>query len=221
MMNRKLYQGATFLLLLAGCSADYSSATKNESIIERPASECELYVDDLAKASYSEYAPAGGLDLVVNLRPSAVSSPTNETKVGMLVNYSETNRTVDENGRYRSSQENNKTEIVFGKQVEGSQNYGVVFTLISDTSNGSQMRRKIKGFAFFRDLRLNGSVTERIWLKHLGTSKFLPDMIDSANYNYSHPITKIHNRHNASFVYLWRDSGSPVFANYAHCSKPD
>lgn len=169
---------------------------------------CELYIDSFAEFSVYQYHHAGYSGLLID---AAVRSDFDVLDVGMYLRVDEQvtrsgDVLVDEADR----------EIVFGFTRRHGELYRGIVHLSVDRTDGSEARREVERFALFVDVRDADGTIRRLWLKAEPARDFEPADYARESYCYSER-EPFYDFGAGSISYLWRDSGSPIFAAREAC----
>lgn len=162
------------------------------------ANHCELYVDELMFTRQSVYGQSSEYFLI----RMQTRAQDNVQNIGMFVRF-------QEDGQVRE-------EIILADKPD--YNHGRPLSYLTfytaSKSGGQTFRRTLERFAFFVDVASDSGSVTRLWLKD-GSQDFSADALSRDKYNYSYPVGWGY----GTAEYLWRDSGSPVFAKRVECAR--
>lgn len=206
-----LASAALVLALSVACGTE-ARADDFRPDLNADATHCELVVDDFALVN-SGTRGSYTTERVATLRLRAGDDVRG---AGVFVAYEETlvKRTANPDGTIASeTTTRTRAESSLPARLEG----GLAearFTTNWDAYGMEIGDRRIERFAYWVDLVQDG-VKKRLWLKD-GASDFTPAAYDADRYFYSNSVFL---GGYSSGRYLWRDSGSPLFAARADCAR--
>jgi hypothetical protein len=191
-------------------SSHSAQADQNKDV-----NDCEIYVDDFSVVSAGSYG-SGIENIVANL---VMRSDLNAQVVAVagFFNFSGKYTTFSKapDGTEKSEVVTTLNEQSFqsGERTIDGQNLRVVFP-ISWTNAGFDMAtRSVSNFTYKVTVRDPSDQVTHFWLKNAGRD-FSSDDISKDKYYYSQGV---YLGGYSTARYLWRDSGSPLFANRARC----
>jgi hypothetical protein len=173
------------------------------------AAACDVYVDSFGVVSVWQYYHAGYTALLVDLN---TASGQNVRNAGMSLVMDDR---VTRSSEVLAEEKGREAVFAFGKR-EGSLFRGLI-KLSSDSTDGTEARRTIREFRFFVDVEEANGSTLRLWMKPGASASFTAADYAGSAYNYSTSQPYSSPDGTASITYLWRDSGSPIFAARQTC----
>jgi hypothetical protein len=198
-----------------GCAAqtsDEAGVTESADLALRNvnADGCEVYVDDFLTRTTSIYG-SNSDELVANLRVGA-----NVVGAGGYFFYHEDSKVFGPRNAagirpVASTLSVNRGEFVKAERANDGR-YAVAFRTKWNEFDNAEGKRVVRNFAYFIDVQSGGETTRK-WLKN-GNTDFTLDDLSKTKYNYS---TSVFLGGYSSGSYLWRDSGSPIFAKRNAC----
>lgn len=200
---------AIFLLLFI-----FNLNQKAFAISERDVSDCEFIVDDFADVTSGAYG-ANSNEWVIQLIVRQDLNP-NVVEAGAYFHFSGQYKkiTSQPDGTQTTDEWKEEDEhlIVPAQRTIDGQRLKITFTQNWNTYGNDIGERKLKDFTFYVTIR-QGDTDVRYWMKD-HNQNLSAEAISPVRYFYSDSIFL---GGYSSARYLWRDSGSPVFANRAQC----
>ncbi len=196
------------LSLLTVCSQQAFAAT------ERDVSDCEFIVDDLAIVTTAAYG-ATSSEIVTQL---LVRSDLNQNVVEagaffhFAGNYKKIIKQADGSQSTEEWRDEDESLFVPAQRTIDGQRLKINFAQNWNTYGNEIGERRIKDFTFYVTVR-QADTDVRYWFKDNGRN-LDAESISTSRYLFSDPVF-LGGYSNAR--YLWRDSGSPVFANRTQC----
>jgi hypothetical protein len=197
-----------FFALMLICSGQAYAVT------EQDVADCEFIVDDFAAVTTSAYGATSN-ELVTQL---LVRSDLNQSVVeaGAYFHFAGTYKKITQQPDGSRSVEEWRDEdeslIVPAQRTIDGLRLKITFPQNWNTYGNDIGERRIKDFTYYVTIR-QGDSDVRFWFKdkaqNLGA-----ESISAALYPFSDPVFL---GGYSTAKYLWRDSGSPVFANRAQC----
>jgi hypothetical protein len=179
----------------------------------RDVSDCEFFVDDFAVVNTGVYG-SSSTDLVFNLK---MRSDLDQQVVGVggvfNVSGQYAQEQQDSNGTTTMARwSSNETLRVQGERNLDGRQLKVTFKKDWNTFARDIGAQTIHDFTLYVTVRQNGVATT-FWLKENGRN-LSSESISPARYNFSDSVFL---GGYSTARYMWRDSGSPLFANRSQC----
>jgi hypothetical protein len=181
---------------------------------DRDVSQCEFIVDDFAVVTTSAYGAVSN-ELVTQLlvRPDLNQ---NVVEAGAYFHFAGKYRKITSHpdGRQTTDEwgEEDESLIVPAQRTIDGQRLKIAFTQNWNTYGSDIGERRLKDFAYYVTIR-QGDSDIRYWFKDYGKN-LSADAISQTQFPYSDAVFT---GGYSSARYLWRDSGSPLFANRSLC----